>query len=72
MEQRCDSGSRWEALGETSHPMGGQQQQDGDDQPTSASSSNSDLGSGLVPEGERVGCRQGAKAFTGLRLFGRR
>ncbi|KAL4642115.1 diacylglycerol kinase zeta-like isoform X7 [Arapaima gigas] len=44
---------------------------DGDDAPTSTSSSNSDLPSateGLRPAGSR---RRSTKTFTGLRLFGR-
>ncbi|KAJ8413123.1 hypothetical protein AAFF_G00107050 [Aldrovandia affinis] len=46
---------------------------DGEDTVTSASSSNSDLPSAF-PEGERpaIGRRHSGKAFTGLRLFGRR
>jgi len=41
---------------------------------TSASSSNSDLLSNPLPEGERVtvGCRHSSRTFSGLRLFGRR
>lgn len=41
---------------------------------TSASSSNSDLPSTPLPEGERVslGRRHSSRTFTGLRLFGRR
>lgn len=41
---------------------------------TSASSSNSDLLSNALPEGERVvvGRRHSSRTFSGLRLFGRR
>lgn len=71
MEQDCDPGARCEASGEHSSQEG---QQEVDDPVTSASSSNSDLPYVLLPEGERaaVGRRHSTKAFTGLRLFGRR
>ncbi|XP_076143765.1 diacylglycerol kinase zeta isoform X6 [Alosa pseudoharengus] len=71
MEQQCDTGASCEASGEHSSQEG---QQEVDDPVTSASSSNSDLPSILLPESERAGTgrRHSTKAFTGLRLFGRR
>ncbi|XP_038846671.1 diacylglycerol kinase zeta-like isoform X6 [Salvelinus namaycush] len=72
MEQQCDQGAGPGLNGSDSNPCS---LWDGQNAvtTTSASSSNSDLPSALLPDGEHpdTGRRQ-SKPFTGLKLFGRR
>uniref|UniRef100_A0A4W5MM74 Diacylglycerol kinase n=1 Tax=Hucho hucho TaxID=62062 RepID=A0A4W5MM74_9TELE len=72
MEQQCDQGAGPGLAGSDSNPGS---LREGEDAvaTTSASSSNSDLPSALLPDGEHpdMGRRQ-SKPFTGLKLFGRR
>ncbi|XP_014030597.1 diacylglycerol kinase zeta isoform X13 [Salmo salar] len=72
MEEQCDQGAGPGLAGSDSNPGS---LWDGQNavKTTSASSSNSDLPSALLPDGEHpdTGRRQ-SKPFTGLKLFGRR
>lgn len=72
MEEQCDQGAGPGLAGSDSNPGS---LWDGQNavKTTSASSSNSDLPSALLPDGEHpdTGRRQ-SKSFTGLKLFGRR
>ncbi|KAM9423132.1 diacylglycerol kinase zeta-like isoform 18-T22 [Salvelinus alpinus] len=72
MEQQCDQGAGPGLAGSDSNP-GSLREGEGAVATTSASSSNSDLPSALLPDGEHpdTGRRQ-SKPFTGLKLFGRR
>lgn len=72
MEQQCDQGAGPGMARSDSNP-GSLREGEGAVATTSASSSNSDLPSALLPDGEHpdTGRRQ-SKPFTGLKLFGRR
>ncbi|XP_070986093.1 diacylglycerol kinase zeta-like isoform X9 [Oncorhynchus clarkii lewisi] len=72
MEQQCDQGAGPGLAGPDSNP-GSLREGEGAVATTSASSSNSDLPTALLPDGEHpdTGRRQ-SKPFTGLKLFGRR
>ncbi|XP_042186754.1 diacylglycerol kinase zeta isoform X13 [Oncorhynchus tshawytscha] len=72
MEQQCDQGAGPGLAGSDSNP-GSLREGEGAVATTSASSSNSDLPTALLPDGEHpdTGRRQ-SKPFTGLKLFGRR
>ncbi|XP_064780575.1 diacylglycerol kinase zeta-like isoform X5 [Oncorhynchus masou masou] len=72
MEQQCDQGAGPGLAGSDSNP-GSLREGEGAVATTSASSSNSDLPTALLPDGEYpdTGRRQ-SKPFTGLKLFGRR
>ncbi|XP_035591217.1 diacylglycerol kinase zeta-like isoform X13 [Oncorhynchus keta] len=72
MEQQCDQGAGPGLAGSDSNP-GSLREGEGAVATTSASSSNSDLPTALLADGEHpdTGRRQ-SKPFTGLKLFGRR
>ncbi|XP_055754975.1 diacylglycerol kinase zeta-like isoform X10 [Salvelinus fontinalis] len=72
MEQQCDQGAGPGLAGSDSNP-GSLREGEGAVATTSASSSNSDLPSTLLPDGEHPDTgRRESKPFTGLKLFGRR
>uniref|UniRef100_A0A4W5NYE3 Diacylglycerol kinase n=1 Tax=Hucho hucho TaxID=62062 RepID=A0A4W5NYE3_9TELE len=72
MEQQCDQGAGPGLAGSDSNPGSLRDGQNAITS-TSASSSNSDLPSALLPDGEHLDTgRRQSKPFTGLKLFGRR